>query len=76
MTISPEIQQLSKQDFLKYLLQLQILAKEKYSFDIFIENNLSQINNSQDNKRKIDTTICLDFNGQLDNVNVRELAYN
>ncbi len=42
MTIDPQIQQLSKHDFLEYLLQLQVLAKEKYSFDIFIENSLPQ----------------------------------
>ncbi len=76
MTIDPQIQQLSKHDFVEYIHQLQILAREKYSFDIFIENSLSQIADLQSNKREIDTASCIDLNGQLDDVNIRELAYN
>ncbi len=76
MTIDPQIQQLSKHDFLEYLLQLQILAKEKYSFDIFIENPLAQSAElKNNNKRVIDTSVCLDLGGKLDKINVRELAY-
>ncbi len=76
MTVDRQIQQLDKQDFLEYLYQLQILAKEKFSFDIFIENRLSQNNKfEENNKRKIDFTACLDLGGQLDDINIRELAY-
>jgi len=76
MTVDRQIQQLDRQDFLEYLHQLQILAREKFSFDIFIENRLSQNNKlEENNKRKIDFTACLDLVGQLDDINIRELAY-
>jgi len=76
MTIDTKIQQLDRHDFLEYLHQLQILAKEKFSFDVFIENRLSQNNKFEENdKRKIDFSSCLDLDGQLDEVNIRELAY-
>ncbi len=75
MTIDPQIQKLNKHDFVAYLHQLQIFAREKYSFDIFIENSLSQDNDFKKNKRKIDTTNCLDLGGQLDDINIREFAY-
>ncbi len=67
MTIDPKIQQLSKQDFVEYLHQLQKFAKEKH---------LSQITGFQSNKTKIDTATCLDLHGELDDINVRELAHN
>ncbi len=64
MTIDPQIQQLNKQDFIAYLHQLQILAREKYSFDIFIKNRLSQINEFEkntDNEDIYDTTFSEQF---------------
>ncbi len=72
MTIDPQIQQLSKQDFIEYLVQLQILAKEKYSFDIFIEDCLLQDAEQNKNKRKFGLwknkigNISDDFNEPLD----------
>ena len=76
MIITQQIQQLNKHDFVEYIHQLQLLAKEKFSFDIFIENRLSQNNKFEnDNKRKVDFTACLDLGGQLDDINIRELAY-
>ncbi len=44
MMIAQQIQQLNKHDFLEYIHQLQLLAKEKFSFDIFVQNRLSQNN--------------------------------
>ena len=76
MMIAQQIQQLNKHEFVEYIHQLQLLAKKKFSFDIFIENRLSQDNKVEEsNKRKIDFTACLDLGGQLDNLNIRELAY-
>ncbi len=44
MMIAQQIQQLDKHDFVEYIHQLQLLAKKKFSFDIFMENRLSQNN--------------------------------
>ncbi len=74
MTIDPQIQQLNRQDFIAYLHQLQILAREKYSFDIFIKNRLSQINEFEEytNKRTLGLwknkigNISSDFNEPLE----------
>ncbi len=74
MTIDPQIQQLNRQDFVAYLHQLQLLAREKYSFDIFIQNRLPQSNEFKEttNKRPLGlwktkiSNISSDFNEPLE----------
>ncbi len=74
MTIDPQIQQLNRQDFVAYLHQLQILAREKYSFDIFIENRLSQVDNFL-KKRKWAAKGKIKLNDNFEPLNVREYIY-
>ncbi len=74
MTIDPQIQQLSKQDFVEYLIQLKILAKEKYSFDIFIENRLSQVETFP-KKRQWNAKGKITLKDNFDITNLRESIY-
>ena len=52
MIITQQIQQLNKHDFVEYIQQLQLLAKKKFSFDIFIENSLSNNNKFEEHTTK------------------------
>ena len=75
--IAQQIQQLNKHDFMEYIHQLQLLAKEKFSFDIFIENRLSQNNKfeKQTNKKIWKNKGKIKLNDNLEPSNIREIIY-
>ena len=74
MMIAQQIQQLDKHDFVEYIHQLQLLAKKKFSFDIFIENRLSQNNKFEEHTTNSALDNLLKYKGILKGIDLSDIT--